>query len=432
MTENRAGLFANVLRHPRQTINQSLSWKLGSIVGGMTVALLISSGIALFALYQFISAGEARSRAQDQSRLAFQIRSDVQSYTAALLDMVWTHIDRAADLERHSQSFAADIASARQRPEGPPGSRAQPDQLALLDQLAAQQQTFEVLAEDMVSLSQSGRDREVAIEWIRGKNMADATASLADDYYQAQDSQAVAAQAAADGRRTIATILLISTLILALTLGVSITVVLSRRIVAELHTLTDAAQRVANQEIVELPISSQDERATFARTFNTMVADLATQRETLRHWSEELEQNVAERTRELQEALRRQEELTSTIRHMSTPVLPVLKGMLVVPLVGVLDDDRMRQMQAILLQAVVNYHANTAILDITGMPIIDESVARSLVETVQQVGLLGARCLIVGVSPDVAQSLVALGDHLGQIQTLSNLQTAVAAAIRQR
>jgi anti-anti-sigma regulatory factor len=424
MTENRSGLFANVLRHPRQTINRSLSWKLGSIVGGMTLALLISSGIALFALFQFINSVEARSRAQDQSRLAFQIRSDVQSYTAALLDMVWTHIDRSADLERHSQSFAADIAAAR--------NDAQPDQLALLDKLAAQQQTFEVLAEDMVSLSQTGRDREVAIEWIRGKNMADATASLADDYYQAQDSQAVAAQAAADSRRAIATILLISTLILALTLGVSITVVLSRRIVAELHTLTDAAQRVANQELVELPISSQDERATFARTFNTMVADLATQREALRHWSEELEQNVAERTRELQEALRRQEELTSTIRHMSTPVLPVLKGMLVVPLVGVLDDDRMRQMQSILLDAVVKYHANTAILDITGMPIIDESVARSLVETIQQVGLLGARCLIVGVSPDVAQSLVALGDHLGQIQTLSNLQTAVAAAIRQR
>jgi anti-anti-sigma regulatory factor len=284
----------------------------------------------------------------------------------------------------------------------------------------------------MVTLSQAGRDREVAIEWIRGKNMADASAKLADAYYQLQDTKAAAARQAANQQGTIATILLISTLLLALTLGISITVVLSRRIVAELHTLTGAAQRVANQEMVELPITSQDERATFARTFNTMVADLATQRETLRHWSEELERNVTERTNELQTALSRQEELSSTIRHMSTPVLPVLKGMLVVPLVGVLDTERMRQMQSILLQAVTKYHAHTAILDITGMPIIDEAVAQSLVGTIQQVGLLGARCLIVGVTPDVAQTLVALGGNLDQIQTLSTLQSAVAAAIRQR
>ncbi len=152
-----------------------------------------------------------------------------------------------------------------------------------------------------------------------------------------------------------------------------------------------------------------------------------------------LQERVAERTAELQTALaeverqmaeqqrllaenERQREL---IRGLSMPVLPVARETLVMPLVGELDAERIRLAQATALQAVEQTSARHLVLDITGMPFVDTAAAAGLISLVQAARLLGARVTLVGVRPDVAQTMVALGIDLGDVATAADLASAL-------
>lgn len=152
-----------------------------------------------------------------------------------------------------------------------------------------------------------------------------------------------------------------------------------------------------------------------------------------------LQERVAERTAELQQALaeverqmaeqsrllaenERQREL---IRGLSMPVLPVGRATLVMPLVGELDDDRIRLAQSTALQAIDQTGARHLVLDITGMPFVDTTVAAGLIKLVQSARLLGAEVTLVGVRPEVAQTMVALGVDLADVATAADLASAL-------
>lgn len=152
-----------------------------------------------------------------------------------------------------------------------------------------------------------------------------------------------------------------------------------------------------------------------------------------------LQERVAERTAELQQALaeverqmaeqsrllaenERQREL---IRGLSMPVLPVGRATLVMPLVGELDDDRIRLAQSTALQAIDQTGARHLVLDITGMPFVDTMVAAGLIKLVQSARLLGAEVTLVGVRPEVAQTMVALGVDLADVATAADLASAL-------
>jgi rsbT co-antagonist protein RsbR len=120
----------------------------------------------------------------------------------------------------------------------------------------------------------------------------------------------------------------------------------------------------------------------------------------------------------------------AALRELSTPLIPLADGIVAMPLVGTIDSRRAQQVVEELLQGVAGNRAATAIIDITGVPLVDTQVAGALMRAAQAVELLGARVILTGIRPEVAQTLVGIGVSLGSIVTRSNLQDGIAYALR--
>ncbi len=115
---------------------------------------------------------------------------------------------------------------------------------------------------------------------------------------------------------------------------------------------------------------------------------------------------------------------------LSTPVVRLWDGIVAVPLIGTLDSARAQVAMEALLQSIVDEHAQIAILDITGVPTVDTLVAQHLMKTVTATRLMGADCIISGIGPRTAQTIVQLGIDLADISTRATLADALATAIR--
>jgi rsbT co-antagonist protein RsbR len=118
------------------------------------------------------------------------------------------------------------------------------------------------------------------------------------------------------------------------------------------------------------------------------------------------------------------------IRELSTPVLPVRERLLVLPIIGVLDKERARQLTEQLLAGIRTHRAKVVVIDITGAPNVDESVANHLVRTVDASRLMGASVIITGLSPENAQTLVTIGVDLSKMNTVGDLQGGLEEAER--
>ena len=118
------------------------------------------------------------------------------------------------------------------------------------------------------------------------------------------------------------------------------------------------------------------------------------------------------------------------LTELSTPVVRLWDGIVAVPLIGTLDSARAQVVMEALLQSIVDEHAQIAILDITGVPTVDTLVAQHLLKTVTATRLMGADCIISGIRPQTAQTIVQLGIDLTEIPTRATLADALATAIR--
>lgn len=132
----------------------------------------------------------------------------------------------------------------------------------------------------------------------------------------------------------------------------------------------------------------------------------------------ELAQKLASE-REKNEMLER---LRVAVNELSTPILEVWDGVLALPLIGVVDSKRAQQVMTRLLESVVDMQAHFVIIDVTGVPVLDTATADHLLKLVRAVELLGARCMLTGIGPSVAQTLVDLGVSFGSLVTLRNLK----------
>jgi rsbT co-antagonist protein RsbR len=121
----------------------------------------------------------------------------------------------------------------------------------------------------------------------------------------------------------------------------------------------------------------------------------------------------------------------SAIRELSTPVLKVREQLLILPIIGALDAARARQLTEQLLKGIRDNRAKVVVIDITGVPSIDITVANHLVQAVRASGLMGARVIITGLSADIAQTLVGLGVDLSMMQSVGDLQGGIEEAERQ-
>ena len=125
--------------------------------------------------------------------------------------------------------------------------------------------------------------------------------------------------------------------------------------------------------------------------------------------------------------IRRQQD---SIRELSTPVLQVRERLLILPIIGVLDTQRAEQLTDQLLRGIRTHRAKVVVIDITGVPDVDETVANHLVRAVDASGLMGASVIITGLSAEIAQTLVTIGVDLGKMNTVGDLQGGIEEAER--
>lgn len=154
---------------------------------------------------------------------------------------------------------------------------------------------------------------------------------------------------------------------------------------------------------------------------------VATQQfEELSHWayrrSVEVYLNAYEERMELQRR---------ALAELSTPVVQVYENVLVLPLVGAIDTERARRVMEELLEGIMRYQAELVIIDITGVPVVDTAVANHLMQTIKSARLLGTQSILVGISSEIAQTLVHLQVDLTAVVTRSNLQAGIEYALEQ-
>jgi rsbT co-antagonist protein RsbR len=148
---------------------------------------------------------------------------------------------------------------------------------------------------------------------------------------------------------------------------------------------------------------------------------------------------VAERLRlldtsrqQLEELTRLRQALERKVEELSAPIIPLAHDIIVMPLVGSIDQARAEQVMAALLTGVEARRATTAILDVTGIPAMDADAAGALLRAAQAVALIGARAVITGVRPEIARTLVGLGVDLGAVVTRSTVREGVEFAMQSR
>jgi rsbT co-antagonist protein RsbR len=126
-----------------------------------------------------------------------------------------------------------------------------------------------------------------------------------------------------------------------------------------------------------------------------------------------------------EKVVRQQQE---AIRELSTPVLQVREGLLILPIIGLMDSVRARQLTEQLLRSIRTNRAKVIVIDITGVPAVDSKVANHLLQTVDACRLMGAKVIVTGLSPEIAQTLVAIGVDLSKLMTVSDLQGGIDEA----
>jgi rsbT co-antagonist protein RsbR len=124
-------------------------------------------------------------------------------------------------------------------------------------------------------------------------------------------------------------------------------------------------------------------------------------------------------------------EQQESMLELSTPVVQLWDGVLAIPLIGALDSNRTQIVMEALLQKIVETESDIAIIDITGVPTVDTMVAQHLLKTITAAKLMGAKCIISGIRPQIAATIVHLGVELGDVVTKSSLSDAFKLALKE-
>jgi rsbT co-antagonist protein RsbR len=216
--------------------------------------------------------------------------------------------------------------------------------------------------------------------------------------------------------------------------GIALGVLLASLITRPLSELVAATARLARGEgEARVRPRGGRELVLLAHAFNDMAAELEHERAEVRYQNTLLAERATELERalaQLHEETAAREQLSATVRQLSVPIIPIMEGVLVAPLVGEIDAERASLLQRRLLERIVAERAQAAILDITGVPVVDAQVSIWLIQATTAARLLGARCILVGINPEVSQALVASGVDLGDLVTRATLREGLEYAVK--
>lgn len=171
----------------------------------------------------------------------------------------------------------------------------------------------------------------------------------------------------------------------------------------------------------------RDEFSELETAFSIFVRELA---EAKRELNRTLAQQEAI-NRELEAKLETIEMQQAAIRELSTPIIEVWAGVLCLPVVGVVDSQRSAEMTETLLETIVAKQARMAIVDITGIDVMDTKTADHFIKMARAVRLLGAECIVSGINPGIAQTLTHIGVDLTGVRTLRSLRDALQLYLRE-
>lgn len=146
---------------------------------------------------------------------------------------------------------------------------------------------------------------------------------------------------------------------------------------------------------------------------------------------EKIQKELEDKLKKIQEQQKTIVQQQEDLLELSSPVTKVWDNILILPVIGTLDSQRTQIMMENLLHKIVETGCTISILDITGVPTVDTQVANHLLKTVTSARLLGAECIISGISPAIAQTIVHLGIDLSSIRTKATLQDAMIYAMKQ-
>jgi anti-anti-sigma regulatory factor/HAMP domain-containing protein len=225
--------------------------------------------------------------------------------------------------------------------------------------------------------------------------------------------------------------------LLSLTGSLVVGLFIARRVVQPIIQLQDGARRIGAGDLEhQIALPGHDELTDLADEFNRMGESLRESLAGQEAWSHELEERVTARTAELSQTLERlqeesraRENLLLLVKEISSPVIPVMAGIIVMPVVGTLDSERAQRVMDDLLAGVEREKARVVILDITGLAMVDTAVANALLQASGAAQLLGAQPILVGVAPEVAETLVHLGVDIHHLRTAATLQEGLQMAL---
>ncbi|PIQ32723.1 MAG: hypothetical protein COW63_06675 [Bacteroidetes bacterium CG18_big_fil_WC_8_21_14_2_50_41_14] len=170
-----------------------------------------------------------------------------------------------------------------------------------------------------------------------------------------------------------------------------------------------------------------DDLSGIEAAIDLLINDLTDELKQRKKMQQEVEEKLAKIQEQQKTILQQQQDLLE----LSSPVSKVWDNVLILPVIGTLDSQRTQVMMENLLEKIVETGCTIAILDITGVPTVDTQVANHLLKTVTAARLLGAECIISGISPAIAQTIVHLGIDLSSIRTKATLQDAMIFAMRE-
>jgi anti-anti-sigma factor len=271
----------------------------------------------------------------------------------------------------------------------------------------------------LLPLDRSGKSDQALIVFDQSKLAYDDITRSARDLVRINHDQSAQAVQKVEQASHAATSLALALTLLAIGVASALGVILSRAIVRGISALAAGTAAVAGGDLNHrVVVRGADELSRLAAGFNRMTDDLGAQR-----------MAIEQRSDQLRQSLETQSRLFATVQQLSTPILPVADGVIVLPLVGHIDTQRAQNITEALLQGVAAERARVAILDITGVAAADTQVLGLLLGAIRGVELLGARALLAGISAELAQQIAAQGLDFGDLRSYRDLRDAMGAAL---